>query len=778
MDLTTRTARVIGFFHAHPDRWDIDEGRPGGRAAQHQSGEVNPTTGFDLIFTREDLQAALFVSLLTACLIVALLVFLNRFAQRRYFTIWTVAWVFYALWLLFNFRLLDDRADAIAFVVKQCCVGISAVFLLWGSAVFLRTKARPGVLGLFILFLFVWSCVGAFHRDSPLEFQIPLFSLIGVTSLLASWCYAHNHRETRLLGAAMMAFGFLLWGLYLIAFPFFKAAEQLSAVFLISIVLHLFIAISMIVLVLEEETNAARQSAADLDENLTETQLFKSRARSAEKRFRHIFEQANEAIVVVSPRDFSIIELNQKARDLLGVPEPGGDRIPLSRFLDIGQPDPPPATGADWFRLLLDRRVVDVRHREGRTRQVGIVGSEIQLDQKTAYQFFFRDLTDKSRLEQQLRQAEKLSALGQMISGIAHELNNPLTTIRGYLELILAKHDLTDITRTNLEKVAIESERAAKLVTRFLHFARERKARREMGDLNEIVRRALELHEFEFRVAALDVRLELDDDIPRTLLDPDQAQQVLLNLFTNALHAMIDAPPPHRLSVRTFLEDDWIVVEVEDDGPGVPEDQAARIFEPFYTTKEVGTGTGLGLSIAHSVMVDHNGRIECRNSGSGGAVFTLRFPIVMEGDREDTTILFTPSELEKEPAAKSSAEALILDDEPAIADMLGEMLELLGHRPTLCNAARKAIELIQERDFDVILSDFRMPDLNGEEFRAEAKKIKPHLADRIIFISGDVANEKTQDFLKSTGNRKIDKPFKLEAVRDAIDGLLAADSGS
>jgi len=738
---------------------------------------VNHSTGFDLIFTREDLQAALFVSLLTACLIVALLVFLNRFVQRRYFTIWTVAWVFYALWLLFNYRLLDDRADALAFVVKQCCVGISAVFLLWGSAEFLRTKARPGVLGLFIVFLVVWSCIGAFHLDNPFEFQVPLFSLIGVTSLLTSWCYFHNHKENRCLGAAMLAFGFLLWGFYLIAFPFFRAAEQLSSVFLISIVLHLLIAISMIVLVLEEETAAVRKANATLDESASETQQFRTRARSVERRFRHLFEQAGEAIVVVSDRDFSIIELNQKARDMLGLEKLGVDRIPLARFLELQLPDPPPVTGTDWFNLLAKQPSVNVRRRDGQSRRATLVGSEIQLEQRTAYQIVLQDLTDKSRLEQQLRQAEKLSALGQMISGVAHELNNPLTAIRGYLELILAKHDLAEVTRSNLEKVAIESERAAKLVTQFLHFARERKARREMSDLNDIIRRTLELREFEFRVASLKVELDLDEKAPRTFLDPDQAQQILHNLITNALHAMINSHPPHRLGVRSFVENGCVAVEVADDGPGIPEEQLSQIFEPFYTTKEVGTGTGLGLSIAHSIMVDHKGRIECRNAEEGGAVFTLRFPIVSEVDGEETTVLFNSAEFRDSQPVKTVAETLVLDDEPAIADMLGEMIDVLGHKATLCNSPRKALELLREKDFDVILSDFRMPEMNGEEFHSETRRIKPSLAERIIFISGDVVNEKTQSFLKSTGNLKIDKPFKLNAVRDAINSALKANGG-
>ncbi len=746
-------------------------------ATRPTTTNVNASIGFDLIFSREDLQAALFVSLLTACLIVVLLLFLNRYARRRYFTIWTVAWVFYALWLLFNFRLPEYAVDAVPFVLKQCCIGIAAVFLLWGSAEFLKARVKARVLGLFLVFLLVWSCMGAYHLDNPLAFQIPLFSLIGATSLLASWCYFCARGRAGAAGAGagagMLGLGFLLWGGHLIAFPFFTAAEQLSAVFLISTVLHLLIAIGMIVLVLDEEIAAARRAWATADEQASETRVFRRKARSAEARFRHLFEHASEAIVVASAADFSILELNRKARDLLGVQDLGIDRVRLGQFLDIDPPDPPPVTGSEWLALLEGRESVSVRRRDGRKTPVIVEGSEIRFDDLAAFQLFFHDHTEKTRLERQLRQAEKLSALGQMISGVAHELNNPLTTVRGYLELILARRELPDRTRGDLEKVATETERAAKLVTQFLHFARERKARREPADLNEIVRAVADMREFEFRLASISLELDLADDLPRALADVDQIQQVLLNLITNALHAMVGSPPPLTMTVRTRDEGDWILVEVEDEGPGVPEELVSQIFEPFFTTKAVGTGTGLGLSLAHSVMTDHQGRIECRAASSGGAVFSLWFPVGLEGGADDTTIILpAPESLEPSRSARE-AEILVLDDEKAIAEMLGEMIGILGHRPTLCNAPREALQFLRERDFDVILSDFRMPDMNGEDFHAEVGKLKPLLARRIVFISGDVANEKTQDFLRSTGNLKIDKPFKIDSLREAIDGVLA-----
>jgi signal transduction histidine kinase/ActR/RegA family two-component response regulator len=735
---------------------------------------VDTTVGFDLIFSREDLQAALFVSLLTACLIVGLLVYLNRTAKRRYFTIWTVAWVFYALWLLLNFLRHGDQEDRVGFVLKQCCIGASAVFLLWGSAEFLRIKTRGQILGLFIVFLFVWSCIGAFHLDRPLEFQIPLFSLIGFTSILASWCYFHSRAEKPYLGTSMLAFGFLFWGLYLIAFPFFKAADQLSAVFLISVILHLFIAIGMIILTLEEEKSGAQRTSLAIAEHETQTRVIKTRAHSAEKRFRHLFEQANDAIVVASAKDFSILELNEKARMLLGIGPLGGDQVQLAPFLAIDLPESPPTTGETWFRFVTELQSIKVQRRDGHITKTLVDGSEIKFGDHAAYQVIFREQTEKIQLEQQLRQAEKLSALGQMISGIAHELNNPLTAINGYLELILENHDLADTTRGDLEKVASEGNRAAKLVTQFLHFAHERQAQRAVVDINQTIRRVVELREFEFRIAGVDLKLDLDESLPRTLLDPDQAQQILLNLINNALHALVESPPPLKMTIRSRAEPEWIRLEIEDSGPGVTDTQAPHIFEPFFTTKEVGSGTGLGLSIAHSIMTDHGGRIEYRNAESGGAIFTLLFPVTTDDDTDDTeTEIINKAQIVKQSSASGPASILVLDDEKSIADMLGEMLEILGHTPTVCNAAGQALELIKETDFDLILSDYRMPNINGEQFYREVLKMKPDLASRIIFLSGDVVNQETQAFLQSTGNPKLDKPFNLAAVREAIELALS-----
>jgi two-component system NtrC family sensor kinase len=439
------------------------------------------------------------------------------------------------------------------------------------------------------------------------------------------------------------------------------------------------------------------------------------------------------------------------------------------------QPQPIPKTGPEWFAAICQHRHLDLVRRDGALTPVEADGAPINFDGKAAYQFFLREVTERARLEQQLRQAEKLSALGQMISGVAHELNNPLAVIKGYLELILRRDSLGQSTRADLEKVALESNRAAKLVGNFLSFAREQPVHRQTVDLNEVVRRAAELRKPDLPKTGVEVKLDLEPQLPPTQADPDQIQQVLVNLVSNAMHALAETPRPGRLQITTRRKENLIRVVVEDNGPGVPPDVLPYIFEPFFTTKEIGRGTGLGLSIAHSIMTDHHGRIACQPSVLGGAGFILELPIVSAGAESPPSPAATmPAQAETHRTL--SAHILVLDDEQTIAELLGEMLGLLGYSTTLCHSAPDALQLLAQRDFDVIISDFRMPKMNGQEFYQRAIQMKPELARRILFLTGDVVSEDTQAFLQSTGNPHLSKPFQLVRVEQAVAQVLQSCS--
>jgi len=730
-------------------------------------------TGFDLVFPIEHLKTAMAVSLLSVWVLVALFGYLNHYTKRRFFTIWTAAWLFYAAWLTLGYTMYERQEPQLVLLFRQWCIAASSVCLLWGAAQFLQVKSSQLLMGLYVGFLFTWGYVGTYDIEDKLRATVPMFTLMGVTSAITSWCFLKMRRRREFLGSTLLFAGFLLWGFYLAAYPFLQRNDQLIAAgHFIAAMLQLFIAVGMIILVLEEARRANESVAEQIKSHRSETEVFRARAVATETRYRSLFDQASEAILIAAADDLRILELNKSAGRLLGL---GGGAVhapPLHQFCQIKVSDPPPRSGAEWFALIQQQPAFNVTRADGSTTRVEVESAPIQFDGRPAYQFFFREITEQARLEQQLRQSEKLSALGQMISGIAHELNNPLTVVKGYLELILAHHELQPQTREDLKKVAQESNRAAKLVGNFLSFARQQSAHRVPVDVNAVVTHAAEMRRFDSRVASVEIFLDLAPDIQPVAGDKDQIQQVLVNLVTNALQALSEAPFPRRLALRTRTDKGLVQILVEDNGPGVPEHLVARIFEPFFTTKEVGVGTGLGLSIVHSIMAEHQGRVFYRKEPGGGACFVLEFPTA------GTAVPPTMAELEKpvvteiSPAAAPTARILILDDEKSIAELLGEMLGILGYKTTLCHAAPPALELIERCEFDLILSDIRMPTMDGKQFYKAVAAKRPELARRIIFLTGDVVAEETQSFLETIGNPYLSKPFQLSTVEAIVAQVL------
>lgn len=662
-------------------------------------------------------------------------------------------------------------------MAKHCAIGASGVFLLLGSVRFLRLQASERVFSLFLLFLLTWSYIGAFHLEDTLWVQVPIFGLIGMASMTTCWCFYRMRSRRYYLGAGLLAVGFLLWGAYLVSYPFLQLSEpMISAGFFISAVLQLFIAVSMIILVLEEVRASVQVAQDKIQEQRHQTERLRRKVSSTEERYRSLFDQATEAIIVTTADDFRVLELNQAARHLLGVEltDAGNQRLPDFCIL---KSEVARGSGAAWFEAVCKERQFNVVRRDGTVTPIEVDGAPISFEGIAAFQFFFRELTERTRLEQQLRQAEKLSALGQMISGIAHELNNPLAVIKGYLELILSRHELSHQTRTDLEKVAREGNRAAKLVNNFLSFAREQPVSRKAVDINELIQRVAELRQFECRNAGVQMIMDLAEDVPVTMADPDQLQQVLVNLINNSIQALATCRvrPPH-LWITSRHANGMVEIAVEDNGPGIPDAVLPHVFEPFFTTKEVGKGTGLGLSIAHSIMADHKGKIIYESGRQGGARFLMELPVITPGTAKDEDVMPFQAEPSHSGERAEKAEILILDDERSLAELLGEMLELLGHSVSLCCSAEQALEVLSRRRFDLVLSDYRMPGMDGQQFYQVARERYSYLTNRIAFLTGDVVTEETQEFLGSIGTPHLSKPFQLSSVEQLVEWVLARNA--
>ena len=386
-----------------------------------------------------------------------------------------------------------------------------------------------------------------------------------------------------------------------------------------------------------------------------------------------------------------------------------------------------------------------------------------------------RDVTERKRLEDQARdlyhqllQAEKLAALGQTISGVAHELNNPLATILTWAER-LSQREVDAQMRRGLDTILGESERAAKIVRNLLTFARKRHTTRAMVDLNQIVRETLALRGYEQRVSNITILEALPAGLPLVFADPHQLQQVLLNLIINAEQAMIGANGRGTLIVRTWHEPDRdaVVLEVNDDGPGVPDEVQPRVFDPFFTTKDVGKGTGLGLTVAYAIVQEHGGRIMLKSQQGSGASFVLELP-AGDGPLKPPQ----PAQVERTSNAAAGARVLVVEDEAALGAAVAESLQDDGFVVERASDGLEALERVRGQHFDLIICDLKMPRLDGTQFYRELETAQPDAARRVMFVTGDVAGTDAERFLEETGCRWLAKPFRLKDLLRAAREMV------
>ncbi len=390
-----------------------------------------------------------------------------------------------------------------------------------------------------------------------------------------------------------------------------------------------------------------------------------------------------------------------------------------------------------------------------------------------------KDISNEKLLQQQLIQSEKLSAIGELISGIAHELNNPLTGVMGYSQLLQLRKDLDDRAKDNLLKINSLALRCQKIVQNLLSFARKQKPERTLSDINDILEKTVELRSYELQVNNIEINRDLDRNLPKTIADAHQLQQVFLNVLTNAEQAMLEAHGKGHLTIRTHTDNRnaRIVVEIGDDGPGIPETYLTRIFDPFFTTKEVGKGTGLGLSLSYGMIKEHGGNIYARSRLENGSTFYIELPIITHL-QEDTNAApeLMPQALQFENLVRGKR-ILVVDDEKYILDFFVEVFQPFPMQVDTASNGRAAMQKMMAAEYDLIISDFKMPQMSGKELYGWIKENRPQLANCIIFVTGDTVSLETRSFFEDNKNRYLAKPFKIEEVKEAIQQALESAVG-
>jgi signal transduction histidine kinase len=368
----------------------------------------------------------------------------------------------------------------------------------------------------------------------------------------------------------------------------------------------------------------------------------------------------------------------------------------------------------------------------------------------------------------QLLQMEKLSAMGQLLAGVAHELNNPLAVVSGQAHL-LRRNPEGPSAVVRAERISTAADRCVRIVRNFLALARERPPERADVDLNAVVRDAVELLAYELRTDSVEVRLEAAPDLSRINADPHQLHQVVVNLVANAHQAMREVPAPRTLTLttRAIPSGQGVQLVVTDTGPGIPPEIQNRIFEPFFTTKALGRGTGLGLSLSHGIIQDHEGSIRLQSTPGQGATFIIDLPVGLP-----SPVVPAEPRVDQNLAPLGPKRILVVDDEPDVADVIVDFLRDEGHEVDTALNGTEALTKLEQQRYDVVLTDTKMPVLDGMAFFTELERRHPELRRRVAFITGDVLGLDKREFLRRSGAPTLEKPFELDQIRRVVRQLL------
>ena len=539
--------------------------------------------------------------------------------------------------------------------------------------------------------------------------------------------------------------------------PVQRRGERIGAVSIVSTGVHTFSPL---------ELERVEAMADLLSVALANAELFQT-MKQAEWRFRTLFRAAPDAVVTVLHATGRIREANDAVRDVFGLePHQIVGRTLVELILPADRDTMSGALSAA-FDGSPARVEVQVTLPDGVTRVVALAASRLPEADPPSVLLIGRDTTQERDLRVRLMESDRLAAVGELVAGVAHEVNNPLSSISAFAQLLLRETTLSPSQRESIEVIRAETTRASQVVKDLLAFARRSEPHRAPLDVNGVVARTVRMRQYQFSEASVIVETELAEDLPSVMGDARQLQQVCLNLLTNAVQAMMPRGGGN-LRVRSYTADGAVRLEVSDSGLGIPAAVRAHIFEPFFTTKKEGEGTGLGLSVSYGIITAHGGSIEVTETSAIGTTFRVTLPAVSTPPSDADGVGESAPFTLRSPLA--GIRLLFVDDEPALRSGMEAFGKLRGFSVVAAADGAAALEAARTGGVDAIVCDLRMPGMDGYAFHEQLRAERPGLAARTVFITGDVVTSLSRGSVSR--QPVLTKPFSFDKIEEALIAVM------
>ncbi len=514
--------------------------------------------------------------------------------------------------------------------------------------------------------------------------------------------------------------------------------------------------------------------ASTIARDITARKRAEDELLASEERYRSIVDTAAEGIITTG-LDGVITFANKRMAEITGysIDELIG-KVDAGLMLDSA-PAEPMRSALSQYGLLSNE--FEIKNKGGANRWVMVNATPLKdsSGHHVANVALFTDITDyknaeaeQQKLREKAESSSRLAAVGEMAAGIAHEINNPLTGVIGFSELLAERQDLPADVKEDIQRISAGSARVKEIVKRMLTFSRQTKPKKSCVNINELIEATLDLRSYVLKTANIEVVKHFDPDLHCVVADAGQMQQVFLNLIVNAEYSMKQSHGRGNLTIATEKAGDRVRISFKDDGAGMTRDTREKVFNPFFTTKGVGEGTGLGLSVTRSIILEHNGTIEVESEPGKGATFTVILPINCSPENTDGD-----SSSDTASAMKvKSGRIIVVDDEEAITSLVKAVLSREGYRVDVVSDSTAACEMLDSTLYDAVLMDIRMPGISGIDIYNDIKSRRPELAGRFIFITADVSDDNAKAFLDTNELPYIVKPFDIKILLKMVDGLL------